>query len=633
MTHQNNKKQALAPAVLFVLCALARAGEPPGAGQDFEWSWYGGDSGGTRYAPLSQIDRRNVQRLQLAWTYRTGELGIGLASRDTLGFASTPILVRGVLYLSTPTNIVIALDAATGRERWRFDPKVPRTARYPEAISRGVTSWADDEAAPGSACAHRIFIGTLDARLLAIDGATGRSCESFGVAGAVDLAAGVATSARGAYSITSPPAVYRDMIVVGSSGGADATFRGRVLRAFDARSGMLRWSWRPDGVTSSETSQARSGVSAWSLLSVDTGRRLLFVPTGSAGFPFFGGTRPDDDVFANSLLALSAETGETVWHRQLIHHDLWNFDLAAQPMLIEMEREGRSIPAVVQATRTGLLFVFDRESGEPVFEVVERRVPPSDVPGEKAAATQPFPATPALLSHAAVTSQDAWGVTIVDRLRCRRMIEKYRSEGIFTPPSTRGTIASPSAASGVNWGSLAFDPERQLVIAAASQMPMGITLMPRAQSGQNEDKTGAYTVRREALVSPLGFPCVAPPWGTLTAVDLRRNTIRWQVMLGSTRDSTPWFIPPRTIGMPNLGGPVATAGGLVFIGAATDNYLRAFDTETGRELWKGRLPAGGQATPMTYEIAGRQFVVIAAGGNASLGTTPGDYVAAFALQP
>jgi quinoprotein glucose dehydrogenase len=289
------------------------------------------------------------------------------------------------------------------------------------------------------------------------------------------------------------------------------------------------------------------------------------------------------------------------------------------------------------------LFVFDRETGEPVFEVFERAVPPSDVPGESASPTQPFPATPALVSHAAITPQDAWGLTFYDRGKCRDLIEQYRSEGIFTPPSLKGTILSPSHIGGVNWGGLAFDAERQLVIAAVNHVPMVATLIPREklqsqrQSNAFPDsefapQTGTpYGMRRELLASPLGLPCTAPPWGTLAAVDLRRNAIRWQVMLGSTRDMTPWFVPPRSIGMPNMGGPIVTAGGLAFVAAATDNYLRAFDIETGRELWKGRLPAGGQATPMTYQANGRQFVVIAAGGHGGLGTTQGDFVVAFAL--
>lgn len=641
-------------AALMLPCYAA----PPGRQSEEEtadWAWYGGDAGGNRSSDLAQIDRSNVDRLEIAWTYRTGELGAGFVRADKLAFEATPILVRGTLFLSTPTSIVIALDPATGHERWRYDPKIPRDVRYSEGTSRGVSSWIDEAADPAGICAHRIFIGTLDARLLAIDARTGKPCTDFGSQGAVDLAQGIRSTHRGNYLVTSPPAIYRDVVITGSAigdNGAVELERG-VVRAFDAHTGALRWSWNPIPLDEAKaqsqgwsvgSAQRTGAANAWSILSIDAGRGLVFVPTGSASPDFFGGERPGTNSYANSLVALRADTGEVVWHQQLVHHDVWDYDVASQPMLIDIEREGKSIPAVVQATKTGMLFVFDRETGQPVFEVTERAVPRSDVAGESVAPTQPFPATPALVSHAAVTGQDAWGLTFYDRGKCRDLIEKYRSEGIFTPPSLRGTIESPGYAGGVNWGSLAFDSERQLVIAAVNHLPTIVTLIPRDQfdprhqsaaypDSEFADQKGTpYGMRREILMSPWGLPCTAPPWGTLAAVDLKRNTIRWQVMLGSTHDKTPWFVPSATLGMPNLGGPIVTAGGIAFIAAAMDDYLRAFDIDTGRELWKGRLPAGGQATPMTYQVNGRQFVVIAAGGHGGLGTTRGDYVVAFALR-
>lgn len=643
--------------MLALVLALPSLAAPPGKQADDpgeDWRWYGGDAGGSRYSEARQIDRNNVERLQVAWTYRTGELGAGFASAASLTFEATPILVGDSLYLSTATNIVIAIDPTTGRERWRYDPKTPRDMHYSEATSRGVSSWIDPLADSAAACAERIFFGTLDARLIAIDGRTGQPCADFGVAGAVDLAAGVRASERGDYLVTSPPAIYRDVVITGSAIGDNrgVELERGIVRAFDARTGALRWSWDP--IPSEDASAQANGwtaqsakrtgaANAWSILSVDAGRGLVFVPTGSASPDFFGGERTGNNEYANSLVALRAASGEMVWHRQLVHHDLWDYDLPAQPLLIDFERDGKLIPAVVQATKTGMLFIFDRETGEPVFDIIERPVPASDVAGESASPTQPFPATPALTSHAAVTPEDAWGLTFYDRGKCRALISQYRSEGIFTPPSLRGTILSPGYAGGVNWGSLAFDNERQLVIAAVNHLPMVATLIPRDQFDPKQlsaahphsefarQQGTPYGLRREPLLSPLGLPCVAPPWGTLAAVDLRRNTIRWQVMLGSTRDKTPWFVPSSTLGMPNMGGPIVTAGGLAFVAAATDNYLRAFDVATGRELWKGRLPAGGQATPMTYERGGRQFVVIAAGGHGRLGTTRGDYVVAFAL--
>ncbi|HEY5810154.1 MAG TPA: pyrroloquinoline quinone-dependent dehydrogenase [Povalibacter sp.] len=640
--------------VLVASTATVVAAPPHRLAEDSpQWSWYGGDPGGNRYAGDAQIHRRNVDRLQVAWTYRTGELGAGFARADKLSFEATPILVNETLYLSTPTNIVIALDAASGRERWRYDPQIPRGLHYSEATSRGVSWWNDTRADSSAPCSQRIFMGTLDARLLAVDAATGKPCTDFGSSGAVDLTQGVRVTERGDYLVTSPPTIYRDLVITGSAIGDNRAVeleRG-VVRAFDARTGALRWSWDPipAGPTATvlgwaERSAQRTGAAnAWSTLSVDVGRGLLFVPTGSASPDFFGGERAGDNRYANSLVALRADSGQLIWHQQLVHHDLWDYDLAAQPLLIDIEREGKSIAAVVQATKTGMLFVFDRETGQPVFDIIERRVPQTDVKSEATAPTQPFPATPALVSHAAITAQDAWGLTFYDRGKCRDLIESYRSEGIFTPPSLRGSILSPGYAGGVNWGSLAFDNERQLIVAAVNHLPMVVTLIPRDQlerakqagdwphSEFARQEGTAYALRREPLMSPLGLPCTPPPWGTLAAVDLKRNAIRWQTVLGSTRDKTPWFVPAATLGMPNMGGPIATAGGLIFIAAATDNYLRAIDIDTGSELWKGRLPAGGQATPMSYTLNGRQYVVVAAGGHGGLDTTRGDYVVAFAL--
>jgi quinoprotein glucose dehydrogenase len=644
-------------SILLALACGAAAAAPPGRQapeEEPQWGWYGGDAGGARQSPLAQIDRSNVDQLEIVWTYRTGELGAGFKRADKLTFEATPILVRGLLYVSTATSIVIALDPVRGKPRWRYDPQIERDAHYAEAASRGVSSWIDPASDPTAVCAHRIILGTLDARLIVLDGRTGKPCADFGAGGAVDLTRGVRPTERGEYMVTSPPAVYRDLVIVGSAIGDNRAVeleRG-VVRAYDVRTGAMRWAWDPIPANDADAikhgwnvraAQRTGAANVWSIMSVDPGRGLVFAPTGSASPDFYGGERPGDNTYANSIVALRADTGEVAWHRQLVHHDVWDFDVAAQPMLVDIEREGKSIAAVVQATKTGMLFVFDRETGEPVFEIVERPTPQSDVPGEVTSPTQPFPATPALVSHAAVTPDDAWGLTFMDRGRCRDLIASYRSEGIFTPPSLKGSILSPSYVGGVNWGSLAFDSERQLVIAPVNHLPMVVTLAPLKQLKTMRDseefpdsefarQSGApYGMRREILASPLGLPCTSPPWGTLAAVDLRRNEIRWQVMLGSTRDVTPWFVPPRTIGMPNMGGPIVTAGGLVFIGAATDNYLRAFDVETGRELWKGRLPAGGQATPMTYEADGRQFVVIAAGGHGGLGTTPGDHVVAFAL--
>ena len=387
----------------LAMCAASAA--PPGRQSDEEeaqWGSYGGDPGGNRHSPLTQINRRNVGRLEIAWTYRTGELGAGFARADKLAFEATPVMVRDSLYLSTPTNIVIALDPASGQQRWRYDPRIDRARRYSEATSRGVSSWIDEAADPTAPCAHRIIMGTLDARLIALDGRTGRPCRDFGNGGKVNLNEGVREGSTGNYLVTSPPAIYRNIVIVGSAigdnGGVEMQ-RG-IVRAFDARSGKQLWAWDPIPTSSDEaarrgwqpkSAQRTGAANAWSVLSVDAGRGLVFVPTGSASPDFFGGERTGDNLYANSLVALHAETGALAWHRQLVHHDVWDYDVPAQPMLIDIDRDNKSIPAVVQATKTGMLFVFDRETGEPVFEVVERPVPQSDVAGEVTCADAAVP--------------------------------------------------------------------------------------------------------------------------------------------------------------------------------------------------------------------------------------------------
>ncbi|MGC1729878.1 MAG: pyrroloquinoline quinone-dependent dehydrogenase, partial [Steroidobacteraceae bacterium] len=621
-----------------------------------DWGYYGGDMFGQRFSSLDQINRGNVRQLAVAWTYRTGERGAHFARADRLTFEATPVLAYGRLYLETATNIVIALDPQSGQERWRFDPQVDRTRRYSDSAARGVSLWQSADPRASGACTRRVFTGTLDARLLALDADDGRPCEDFGAGGAVDLTQGVRIRDREEYLVTSPPAIYGNVVIVGSSIGdnrAAAVERG-VIRGFDARSGTLLWSFDP--VPDSPTHPAArewnpaqaagtGAANAWGVMSVDQEHGLVLVPTGSASPDFYGGTRLGSNRFADSLLALDATSGRLVWAQQLVHHDLWDFDLSAEPVLGDIEVQGVPVPAVIQATKTGMLYVFERTHGQPLFPIEERAVPASHVPGEQAAPTQPFSTLPALVSPRPIEPRDAWGITFWDRAKCRALIESLRNDGIFTPPDTRGTLLSPGYIGGVDWGGIAFDEPHQRVIAAVNNLPMVVTLIPRSgfdaarHSGQFPRSDFApqagtpYGMRREPLLSPWGLPCTPPPWGTLVSVDLRHNRIVWQVPLGSTEGFTPWFLPVRDFGMPNMGGPIATAGDLVFVGAAVDSYLRAFDLETGRELWKYRLPAGGQATPMTYRAGPdhRQYLLISAGGHGPLGTPRGDYVVAFAL--
>jgi len=631
-------RAALAAAA--VCCAAAAQAPPPASLPDQAWTHYAGSPGGGRHSPLAQIHAGNLDRLEVAWTFRTGEAGPGNVPSKRFTFQATPLVIGDSLFVSTAYGRVFALDAASGRERWRFDAQLDPTRRYAEAANRGVAAWQDPRAAPDTPCALRLFVGTLDARLIALDGRTGKRCADFGAGGEVALRdpAWPRPAERGDYGVTSPPTIVGDLVITGSAIGDNraAHVESGVVRAFDARTGRQRWAWQP-------VAEGLSAANAWAPLSADPARDLVFVPTGSAAPDFFGGARAGDNTHANSLVALRASTGALVWHRQLVHHDLWDFDLPAQPTLIELRRGAQLVPAVVQATKSGMLFVFHRETGEPLFEVQERRVPASDVPGEKAAPTQPFSTLPALSRHGPVGPGDAWGLTPWDRGMCREAIAQYRSEGIFTPPSLKGSILLPGYAGGSNWGGVAFDPASQTVVANTMDVAFVVALIERARFDE-ERKSGRfegwefgrqegtpYGMRRRVLTSPLGLPCVAPPWGQLAAVDLGSGRIRWQVPLGTTRDKAPWPFW-LNLGMPNTGGPLVTGAGLVFIAAATDDTLRAFELASGRLLWKARLPAGGQASPMSYAVGGRQFVVLAAGGHSGLETTRGDHLVAFALK-
>lgn len=561
-------------APLLLIAATAHAQSPDAS----DWGYYGGDAFGQRYSSLAEIHRENVGKLALAWEFRTGELGTQFERSDRLTFQATPILAFGLLYLSTPTSVVIALDPATGNERWRFDPHIDRSRPYAEASSRGVSAWENPNASRGQTCARRIFAGTLDARLIALDAWTGRPCIDFGDTGTVNALADLRIHDPNDYQIVSPAVTSGGQVMISFSVG--------TVRAFDARSGAPSWTL--------PTAHVRGPMNA------DLDRNLLFVPAGA------------------SLLAVDAATGKIVWQRELVHRDLWHFDLAAQPTLIELEPNGVPTPAVVQATKTGALFVFARDDGRPIFPIVEQRVPAANETIKPTSPTQPFPITPLLVTQHPARADDAWGLTFLDRAMCRKSFRRHRNEGPFTPPDARGTLQWPGDLGGVGWGGIAFDAHRGLLFAAVNHLP--VVLAPNGTT--------------KPLISMLGFPCTAPPWGTLVSVDLRANRIMWQVPLGSTEGLGPWFAPPRNFGTPHLGGPLATAGDLVFIGATLDGYFRAFDLETGRELWKHRLPAGGQATPMTYRAGRdhRQYVVIAAGGDGTLGTPRGDYVVAFALS-
>jgi quinoprotein glucose dehydrogenase len=617
------------------------------------WPAYGGDEGGTRYSNLTQIRPSNVGDLRVAWIFRTGELGQGVKDWKRSAFEATPILYDGTLYLTTSSTDVVAVNAANGTLRWRHDSESRKDLHYSDGVSRGVSLWVDASSEREAVCHARIYAPTLDGRLLALDAATGKACADFGERGAVNLLEGVRSQFKEGdewrnYLVTSPPAILDGKVIVGSSIGDNRAVLEELgsVRAFDARNGKLVWSWDPIPRDASnpiykewspESTKNASAANAWAPLAVDAARHLVFVPTGSASPDFFGGERPGDNRWANSVVALEGDTGNLKWGQQLVHHDLWDYDVGSQPTLADLVHGGKHVAAVIQATKTGFLYTFDRDSGAPIFAIEEKPVPQDAIPGEHPSPTQPYPvAPPPLTRQVPVTAEDAWGVAWFDTRACRKRIESYRSEGIFQPPSLKDSLMQPGNAGGSNWGGIAFDPQRQLAIANTIKLPFVVALIPRAnlhQQAISEDYKGfefarqegtAYGMRRTAFTSGFGIPCVKPPWGMLTAVDMERGTIKWQIPLGDI----PYI--HLNLGMPAIGGPIVTASGLVFIGASLDDRFRAFDTDTGKLLWEVKLPAGGQATPMTYSIGGRQYVVIAAGGYKG-DSTRGDYLVAYAL--
>ncbi len=653
----------LAVALLLVARHYPSPPPPPDlGGPTADWPHYGQNLAGQRYSPLDQIRVDNVAHLEEAWRYHHGDFSAGEAGQTRTSLQVTPLVVGERLIFCTPYNRVIALHPETGEELWAFDPELQLRelhGAYP-MICRGVAYWEDTAVPPGTECRERIFTGTQDSELIALDAATGRPCMDFGENGRLALREGLGDDIPAwEYYVTSAPLVVDDLVVVGAlvADNVRANAPPGVVRAFDARRGELAWAWDPlpplHPPTPMEGPYRRATANVWAPMSADAERGLLFVPTGNAPPDYFGGQRQGLDYYASSVVALhtrSEAAGQVAWRFQTVYHDLWDYDIGAQPSLLELDTADGPVPAVVVSTKMGHVFVLHRETGEPLHPIEERPVPQGPVPGDWLAPTQPFPVKPPSLFPPALGPEDAWGFTFWDRGHCRRQIEARRSEGLFTPPSLEGTVVYPAATGGINWGGGAFDPAANLMVVNQSRIPTAVQLIPReefealpeeerridagglanANRLYGEMRGTPYAVSVELLRSPFGAPCSAPPWGTLTAVDLAAGEIRWEVPLGSLRGLAPWPLWFEW-GVPNIGGPIVTAGGLVFIAATPDNYLRAFDLATGERLWRTRLPYSAHATPLTYRLGPerRQFLVVAAGGHVL--SDPGDAIVAYAL--
>jgi quinoprotein glucose dehydrogenase len=670
------------PLLLLVVAAALLSSGPVAAEQ---WLYYGGDAGGQKFAAGTQITADNVSGLRVAWQYSTGELDrYPPAQRATGKVQVNPILLParagGHLVTCSPFGRVIALDPATGAERWLYEPH-SRIGGYatpddPDGTSqpafancRGVAWWSDSGAAADDSrgCRHRLFLATHDLRLIALDAESGHPCAGFGDAGIVSVEAEVLAASPpaviGEVKFAGPPVVVGDVVVVGSSvrdfHRADSP--NGAVRAFDARSGRRLWTFDPiprdanDPAAASwagDSAARTGGANVWGLMSADAERGLLFLPTSEPSPEFYGGTRPGDNRYADSIVALRAATGKVAWHFQTIHHDIWDYDNSAQPTLIELRRGGQPFPAVIQATKTGMLFIFHRETGEPFFPIEERPVPQDGVPGEVLSPTQPFPVRPPPLVPHEFRTADFWGMTPWERQACIDGHGGKRFGSIYTPPTLQGTIIVPSTAGGVNWGGVAVDPGSKVLVTNVLRLAHYAQLLPISEAAgprgaMQENMLGKatpilgtpYAVKQAALLSPTNqMPCTAPPYAELVAVDLQAGEILWRSTLGTWDHSLPPpMVAPFSLPLPlrwgtiTFGGPMITAGGLVFIGATGDDRFRAFELRSGRELWSARLPTGAFAVPMSYEIDGRQFIVVASGGHPFVYPKPGDQLTAFAL--
>ncbi|WP_313489293.1 membrane-bound PQQ-dependent dehydrogenase, glucose/quinate/shikimate family, partial [Stutzerimonas nitrititolerans] len=633
--------KGMLPAPLASAPAATDAQVPAG-----EWHAYGRTQHGTRYSPLAQITPSNVDRLEPVWHYRTGDVRRPGDPEETT-YEVTPLMVDDSLYLCTPHNLVIALDAETGEERWRFDPQVPDSSNRQHLTCRGLAYHASAGPDEGQACRQRLFMPTADARLIALDAGTGEVCPAFGDKGQVNLWANMPNVTEGFYYSTSPPVIANDLLIIGGAvnDNISPSEPSGVIRAYDVISGELKWNWDPGNPERTEPigpdeTYVESTPNSWSISSADEALGLVYVPLGNPATDQWGGERSESsERFSSSIVALEVATGRLRWEFQTVHHDLWDMDVPAQPSLVDIQTADGLVPALVAPTKQGDIYVLDRRSGEPILPVREVPAPQGAADGDWTAPTQPVSA----LSYAppVLRDKDLWGATFVDQMMCHIQFHSLRYEGRYTPPSTQGSLIHPGNFGVFNWGGVAVDPVRQMVFSTPAYLPFTSTLVPREDDETtyvserepylNENFGAPFAVKLEAFVSPIGLPCTAPPWGYVAGADLRTGKTHWLRKNGTVRDRAPIPLPFK-MGVPSLGGPMLTAGGVAFLSGTLDYYLRAYDVTTGRELWKARLPAGGQATPMTYESrSGRQMVVVVAGGHGSLGTRAGDSVIAYAL--
>lgn len=642
----------------------AKTGDTPAAEGD--WTAYAGSHHGQRFSKLKQITPDNVNQLDVAWQIRTGDMkGPGDVGETT--YQATPLKIGDSLYLCTPHSLAIALDADTGAEKWRFDPQAGMESNRQHQTCRGVAFYADAPAtlaaatavAPTAAsasaaqCKHRIFLPSSNAKLYALDAETGKLCEDFGDKGAIDLTHNMPNKQPGYLNPTSPPVIAGDTLIIGASVNDNYAVESPsgVIRAYDVHTGKLLWNWdsgNPDATEPFDPANPNqvykaSSPNSWTVFSADTELGMVYVPMGNRVPDQLGQYRnADEEKYTAAIVALDLKTGKLRWYQQTVHHDLWDMDLGSQPVLLDLDLPKGRTPALVLPTKQGDVYVLDRRDGTPIHAVTERPAPQgTDVPGEHTVPTQPVSALS--FEPPKLTESDMWGASLIDQMMCRIQFKKLRYEGRYTAPSLQGTLVYPGNFGTFNWGSVAVDPQRQVMFGMPTYLAFVSTLIPRDQlkgdtvmnlgeQGINANEGAGYAVKMHPFLSPMGVPCQTPPWGTVAAADLRTGKIAYQYRNGTIRDLSPIPLPIK-VGVPGIGGPLMTASGVAFLGAAVDNNFRAYDVATGDVLWNARLPAGGQATPMTYlNSQGEQIVVLVAGGHGSIGTKAGDYVIAYKLK-
>lgn len=612
-----------------------------------EWHQYGRTPYGQRYSPLDQINTDNVGTLKVAWQYQTGDVKLPDDVGETT-YQVTPLKIGDTLYMCTPHNWAIALDAATGKEKWKYDSNSGMNPDRQHQTCRGVTYYADPAATAGATCAARVYLPTSDARLIALDAATGDVCTSFAENGVLQLEQGMPYNPAGYYYSTSPPVITDGKIIIGGAVNDNYSTQSQsgVIRAFDVNTGALVWNWdsgNPDVTTPLPEGQVYTvnSPNSWSVFSYDDALGLVYIPLGNRVPDQLGMGRSEHvEKYSSSIVALDIKTGAVRWVRQTVHHDLWDMDVPAQPALIDITKDGATIPALVGPTKQGDIYVLDRRTGEPIIPIEEVAAPTGAIPEDFTAPTQPVSGL--TFMPPPLQEKDMWGISMFDQLACRIDFLSLKYEGRYTPPSLQGTLVYPGNFGTFNWGSVAVDPERQVMFGMPTYLAFTSRLVPRDQippkgqdekgseQGLNRNEGAPYGVFMGPFLGPLGIPCQAPPWGYVAGANLATGEIAYKHKNGTVMDMTPLPLPFK-VGVPGIGGPIITKGGVAFLGAAVDDYLRAYDLTSGRQLWEARLPAGGQATPMTYTVGDKQYVLIVAGGHGSVGTKPGDYVIAYTL--